>query len=485
MKTHPWFPLKLLWLPLVCCSLLHGLAQDGPPRRDRSHHFNRGEIVVFGQDVVLEEGETSNTIVIIGGNLIVDGTAEGDVVVLFGSVTVSGHANRDLVVVGGSAELLEGGSVDGDAVIVGGSLKRAPGSTINGDQRHFDLGGTFPNLSWVGDWTVKGLLYARPLPPQFSWVWGVAAVLAITYLLLAAVFPRPVGACVQALETNPAASIVVGLLSIALVGPVVFLLIVSVAGLFVIPVLLFALTGACLFGKLAVYQCTGKQMGLQLGVRSLQQPALALLIGIALYTILYTVPVLGFLVWGLTLAWGLGAVFIAGFTLFQNEKKSSPALVTTRAALTGQPPVPTPTPQQPAPPQLESPVPDLAETITLERAGFWIRFWASFLDLVLLGILLSFTGAFFFILWAAYHVGMWLWKGTTIGGIVAGIKVLRLDDKPLDFSVALVRSLSSFFSAAVLFLGFFWAGWDRDKQSWHDKIAGTVVVKVPKGMSLF
>jgi uncharacterized RDD family membrane protein YckC len=43
---------------------------------------------------------------------------------------------------------------------------------------------------------------------------------------------------------------------------------------------------------------------------------------------------------------------------------------------------------------------------------------------------------------------------------------------------------ASFFSAAGLCLGFFWAGWDRQKQSWHDKIASTVVVRVPKGASL-
>ena len=65
-----------------------------------------------------------------------------------------------------------------------------------------------------------------------------------------------------------------------------------------------------------------------------------------------------------------------------------------------------------------------------------------------------------------------------------GIKVVRLNGAPVNFAVALVRSLSSFFSALVLFLGFFWAGWDREKQAWHDKIAGTLVVRVPKGMSL-
>jgi uncharacterized RDD family membrane protein YckC len=105
------------------------------------------------------------------------------------------------------------------------------------------------------------------------------------------------------------------------------------------------------------------------------------------------------------------------------------------------------------------------------------------LDLVLLGLLIH-LGPVFLIVWVAYHVGMWAWKGTTIGGIVLGIKVVRLDGKPIDFAVALVRSLSSFFSAFALFLGFFWAGWDRERQAWHDKIAGTVVVRAPRGVSL-
>jgi uncharacterized RDD family membrane protein YckC len=47
-----------------------------------------------------------------------------------------------------------------------------------------------------------------------------------------------------------------------------------------------------------------------------------------------------------------------------------------------------------------------------------------------------------------------------------------------------VRSLTSLFSLVVAFLGFLWAGWDREKQTWHDKIAGTVVVRMPKGFSL-
>jgi len=36
----------------------------------------------------------------------------------------------------------------------------------------------------------------------------------------------------------------------------------------------------------------------------------------------------------------------------------------------------------------------------------------------------------------------------------------------------------------VFFLGFLWVAWDKDKQGWHDKIAGTVVVRLPQAQPL-
>ena len=79
---------------------------------------------------------------------------------------------------------------------------------------------------------------------------------------------------------------------------------------------------------------------------------------------------------------------------------------------------------------------------------------------------------------------MWKLRGSTIGGIVCGLKVVRLDDRPLDWSTAVVRALGCFLSFVVMGLGFIWVAFDDQKQSWHDKIAGTTVVRVPKGVSL-
>jgi uncharacterized RDD family membrane protein YckC len=109
---------------------------------------------------------------------------------------------------------------------------------------------------------------------------------------------------------------------------------------------------------------------------------------------------------------------------------------------------------------------------------------AGFLDMVLISLLVAWAGPLFFLAAIAYFSGLWAWKGTTLGGIVLNLQVVRQDGQPVNFLTAFVRSLAALFSAMVFFLGFFWIGWDRDKQGWHDKIAGTVVIRLPRAVSL-
>ena len=120
------------------------------------------------------------------------------------------------------------------------------------------------------------------------------------------------------------------------------------------------------------------------------------------------------------------------------------------------------------------------------RAGFWERMAAGFLDIVLVSLLARIVHLvpLGFLIALAYFTGMWAWKGNTIGGIVLGLKVVRMDGQPVTFAVALVRALAAAFSIVVLFLGFLWIAWDAERQGWHDKIAGTVVLKLPRGTPL-
>jgi uncharacterized RDD family membrane protein YckC len=139
----------------------------------------------------------------------------------------------------------------------------------------------------------------------------------------------------------------------------------------------------------------------------------------------------------------------------------------------------------PASPPLKAAAPPvLPDALCYPKASFWERMGAGFLDLVLVGILGSAVAHFAPLVMLAYFAGMWAWKGTTVGGIVLGLKVVRLDGQPLSFVVCLVRSLAAMFSAAFLFLGFFWIAWDSEQQGWHDKIAGSVVVKLPRSAPL-
>lgn len=130
--------------------------------------------------------------------------------------------------------------------------------------------------------------------------------------------------------------------------------------------------------------------------------------------------------------------------------------------------------------------PATPEAWTLPRAAFWERMGAGFLDMILAGILFGLVGGppLGFLVILAYFAGMWAWKGTTVGGVILKLKVVRLDGQPLTFPVALVRGLAAAFSIVVMFLGFLWIAWDKDKQGWHDKIAGTAVVRLPHTQSL-
>jgi uncharacterized RDD family membrane protein YckC len=132
------------------------------------------------------------------------------------------------------------------------------------------------------------------------------------------------------------------------------------------------------------------------------------------------------------------------------------------------------------------PVIAMAPNVTLPRAGFWIRAAALLIDLILIGVIFGPLSAGHLILpgLAAYGAVMWKYKGTTIGGIVCGLRVVRLDDRPLDWPTTVVRALGCFLSLAVAGLGFVWVVFDSERQSWHDKIAGTVVVRPPRGASL-
>lgn len=69
--------------------------------------------------------------------------------------------------------------------------------------------------------------------------------------------------------------------------------------------------------------------------------------------------------------------------------------------------------------------------------------------------------------------------GQTLGKKLVKIKVVRSDNSPkVGFIKAFIREVVGKFLSSFFLLGYLWVIWDKKKQAWHDKLAGTVVVKV-------
>jgi len=439
------------------------------------------DVVRVGSDAVVKVGDRVPEVVVVFGDAKIDGEVLDNLVVVGGDLKLNGRVGGNAVVVLGDATLGPKANVGGNQVVVLGTMQKNPAAKIGGQQVHLSLGS-------LPQWFKRGFLLGRPFPPGIPWVWVVAGMHFLVYLILAVLLGRPVALCTEVLDARPVQAFGVGLLGWILAAPLLVILAPTVVGIVLVP---FALIAGLLIGKTAVFRYAGAHVIHGFSPSATPRPLVAFILGSALISLLYMVPFLGFVVWGLLLPLGLGAALLAAFASFRKAPKAdsraaeagAPVMVGSPGAAAQARTVRDPLlPLDPA----GTPLLDLpgAEAVAMPRVGFWMRTLAALLDLVLLSWLAPFSHHFFLLFWLAYHVGMWTWKGTTIGGIVLGIKVVRLDGRPVDFSVALVRGLSAIFSFVPLLLGFFWAGWSADRQAWHDKIAGTVIVKVPKGMSL-
>jgi uncharacterized RDD family membrane protein YckC len=79
---------------------------------------------------------------------------------------------------------------------------------------------------------------------------------------------------------------------------------------------------------------------------------------------------------------------------------------------------------------------------------------------------------------AVYFIGFWTWRGQTPGMMLLGLRIARdADGTPPGLARSILRYVGYVISTIVLFIGFIWVAFDRKKQGWHDKIAGTVVVR--------
>jgi uncharacterized RDD family membrane protein YckC len=134
-----------------------------------------------------------------------------------------------------------------------------------------------------------------------------------------------------------------------------------------------------------------------------------------------------------------------------------------------------------------------------EYAGFWIRFGAMLIDLVVMIIVLYIPltmiygeeywigEQFIYGFWdvmlgyiVPIIVTIWFWlryEGTP--GKMA--TKLRIVDAATGNKMTTGQAIGRYFAYTIailpLCLGLIWVGIDKKKQGWHDKLAGTVVIR--------
>ncbi|BFM15960.1 RDD family protein [Maricurvus nonylphenolicus] len=137
----------------------------------------------------------------------------------------------------------------------------------------------------------------------------------------------------------------------------------------------------------------------------------------------------------------------------------------------------------------------------IRYAGFWIRTLAAIIDSILIMVIITpillaiygddyFKGSLLYkgtwdlllnYLFPAIAIMVfWFYKSATPGKMVLHLKIV--DAKTLgkpSVKQLIIRYLGYYVSALPFLMGIMWVGVDERKQGWHDKLAGTLVIKEP------
>lgn len=147
-----------------------------------------------------------------------------------------------------------------------------------------------------------------------------------------------------------------------------------------------------------------------------------------------------------------------------------------------------------------------------QYVGFWARFLAMLVDSIWLGVVLTLILVALFgqdimtatmttpdataemeavggagaagslliqiLLPALIIIAFWIYKSATPGKMLISAEIVDAKTLAKPSTGQLIARYIGYYVSSIIFcLGFLWVAFDKRKQGWHDKIAGTVVIK--------
>src|ERR1043166_3439352 len=159
--------------------------------------IHRNALVSIGHDVVLKKGETAEAVVVIGGSAVILGKVRDAAVAIGGNLDIEGEVGDAAVAVMGNVKAGPTAHIRGEVVAVGGKTDVASGAKVGGQTQEVDFPIGLPHVAWLKACLFHSVLTWRPLAPQVGRVLAFSVRICLIYLRIAAVFPRPVHACID------------------------------------------------------------------------------------------------------------------------------------------------------------------------------------------------------------------------------------------------------------------------------------------------
>ena len=236
-------------------------------------------------------------------------TIQGDVNVVFGDARIAGTVTGDCNTVFGQCTVLDGGQVLGKINGVSGDGVRAFVPWAGHDRSFNALAEQDHNLF------VKLL---------------ASAVVILMFLL----FPLRMRVAVDRVERHPALSAATGAIAAVAIVPIAIMLFISIIGIPLIFVEIFAIIAGIWIGTGAIALVVGRRLCEMVMPHATPSPLVALLLGLVVVAAAEIVPVVGWAVTALVWLVGLGAAILS----FIRSTQLDSAVV--RAPIGG-PPMPT------------------------------------------------------------------------------------------------------------------------------------------------
>ncbi|MFH1429464.1 MAG: hypothetical protein ABIH39_06945 [Candidatus Margulisiibacteriota bacterium] len=294
-----------------------------------------GDIITIGSDVVLE-GEVHGDILAAGGRVNINVPTVSDVRVVGGEVKLRSQVRGEVFAAGGNIDIAPdntivrdlvvyagqihvGGKIYGDANLNGADIAILEKTLINGELSGNASNGDIRIASSAVITGPKNIVKkaqkAKNIKKDFMGVIAIGKLLGflatiVFALLLILTMPNYIRSVNSTMITKPWGSIGIGIITLLLVPVAVFLCLVSIIGIPIGLIILFAYSLGIYSTKVFISIGLGSLILSKLEKTDKPSLVWSLVLGTIVYTVLLKLPFVGWIICFVGLLLGLGALLI-------------------------------------------------------------------------------------------------------------------------------------------------------------------------------